>query len=139
MASQELKINGEKAASRQMVEHERVSGRPDYRPYSDEELVSTVISSSCWSGITPQYQFDDDTVTFFQQIAIADSRGFTDHSGLIIEPDEAERVFGKDVAANLKTNHHGNVVLYPQPTDNPDDPQNVNVHHVWQVIVQSGC
>ena len=126
MASQEPKINGEKAASRQLVEHERVSGRPDYRPYSDEELVSALLPLSCSSEIPPRHLSDNGTGTSSQQIAIADSRGFTDHSGLVIEPEEAERVFGKDVAVNLKTNHHGNVVLYPQPTDNPDDPQNVS-------------
>lgn len=50
-----------------------------------------------------------------------------------MEPEEAARVFGKDVAANLKLNHHGNVVLYPQPTDDPNDPQNVSVHQSWQI------
>lgn len=68
---------------------------------------------------------------FFEQIAIADSRGFTDHSGLVVEPEEAERVFGKEVAGNLKTNHHGNVVLYPQPTDDPNDPQNVSGRRIY--------
>jgi hypothetical protein len=33
--------NGEKAATGHMMEHERASGRPGFKPYSDEELVST--------------------------------------------------------------------------------------------------
>lgn len=67
------------------------------------------------------------------QIAIADSRGFTDHSGLVVEPQEAERVFGKEVASNLKLNQHGNVVLYPQPFDDPNDPQNVRGYHLYKI------
>lgn len=72
-----------------------------------------------------------------QQIAIADSNGFTDHSGLIVECEEAERVFGKEVASNLKTNKHGNVILYPQPFDDPNDPQNVNSRLIQKLVLGS--
>lgn len=57
---------------------------------------------------------------------MAEARGHPVSSGLVVEIEEAKRVFGEDVASKLKTNKHGNIVLYPQPTDNADDPQNVS-------------
>jgi hypothetical protein len=63
---------------------------------------------------------------YYIQNLIADSHGYKDHSGLVVEPAEAAKVFGEDVASKLKTNKHGNLILYPQPTDDPNDPQNVS-------------
>lgn len=38
---------------------------------------------------------------------------------------EARIEFGEDVANTLKLSEDGAVVLWPQPTDDPEDPQNV--------------
>lgn len=38
---------------------------------------------------------------------------------------EAKVEFGEAVAKNLKLSSDGLTVLWPQPTDDPEDPQNV--------------
>lgn len=38
---------------------------------------------------------------------------------------EARIEFGDDIAKALKLSEDGAVVLWPQPTDDPEDPQNV--------------
>ncbi|KAJ7255229.1 major facilitator superfamily domain-containing protein [Mycena rebaudengoi] len=43
---------------------------------------------------------------------------------LVIDPEEAKIEFGEAVAARLKLTPDGTKVLWPQPTDSPDDPQN---------------
>ncbi|KAF7358629.1 MFS general substrate transporter [Mycena sanguinolenta] len=43
---------------------------------------------------------------------------------LVIDPAEAKVEFGESVAARLKLSRDGTKVLWPQPTDSPDDPQN---------------
>ncbi|KAF7348494.1 MFS general substrate transporter [Mycena venus] len=43
---------------------------------------------------------------------------------LVIDPEEAKLEFGEDVASRLKLSSDGTKVLWPQPTDSPDDPQN---------------
>ncbi|KAJ7753587.1 MFS general substrate transporter [Mycena maculata] len=43
---------------------------------------------------------------------------------LIVDPKEAQIEFGKDVAARLKLSEDGTTVLWPQPTSDPEDPQN---------------
>ncbi|KAH9922445.1 MFS general substrate transporter [Amylocystis lapponica] len=43
---------------------------------------------------------------------------------LVIDPEEARREFGDDIAKQLKLSRDGTKVLWPQPTDDPDDPQN---------------
>ncbi|KAJ7127881.1 MFS general substrate transporter [Mycena epipterygia] len=43
---------------------------------------------------------------------------------LIVDPKEAQNEFGKDVAARLKLSSDGTSILWPQPTSNPEDPQN---------------
>ncbi|KAF7358628.1 MFS general substrate transporter [Mycena sanguinolenta] len=43
---------------------------------------------------------------------------------LVIDPAEAKIEFGESVAARLKLSSDGTKVLWPQPTDSPDDPQN---------------
>ncbi len=42
---------------------------------------------------------------------------------------EAAIEFGEDVARSLKLSKDGKTVLWPQPTDDPEDPQ--NVRHVF--------
>ncbi|KAH9821125.1 major facilitator superfamily domain-containing protein [Melampsora americana] len=43
---------------------------------------------------------------------------------LIIDPLEAEAEFGSELAANLKLDETRKIILWPQPSDSPDDPQN---------------
>ncbi|KAG6877150.1 hypothetical protein C0992_010680 [Termitomyces sp. T32_za158] len=43
---------------------------------------------------------------------------------LIIDPEEAKIELGETIASQLKLNKDGTKVLWPQPTDSPDDPQN---------------
>ncbi|RDB18688.1 Efflux pump rdc3 [Hypsizygus marmoreus] len=43
---------------------------------------------------------------------------------LIIDPEEAKVELGEDVASRLKLTSDGAIVLWPQPTDSPLDPQN---------------
>ncbi|KAJ7322868.1 MFS general substrate transporter [Mycena albidolilacea] len=43
---------------------------------------------------------------------------------LVIDPEEARVEFGESVASRLKLSADGTKVLWPQPTDSPDDPQN---------------
>ncbi|KAI0039273.1 MFS general substrate transporter, partial [Auriscalpium vulgare] len=48
-----------------------------------------------------------------------------EHAGrLIVDPEEARLEFGEKVAARLKLTEDGTKVLWPQPTDSPEDPQN---------------
>ena len=39
---------------------------------------------------------------------------------------EASREFGEKVASRLKLTKDGSKVLWPQPLDDPEDPQNVS-------------
>lgn len=48
---------------------------------------------------------------------------------LVVDPAEARVEFGDKVADRLKLSVDGTVVLWPQPTDNPEDPQNVSLLH----------
>ncbi|KAJ7168362.1 MFS general substrate transporter [Mycena crocata] len=43
---------------------------------------------------------------------------------LVIDPEEAKIEFGEAVASRLKLSRDGTKVLWPQPTDSPEDPQN---------------
>ncbi|KAJ7229561.1 major facilitator superfamily domain-containing protein [Mycena haematopus] len=43
---------------------------------------------------------------------------------LIVDPKEAEKEFGSELAALLKLSEDGMSILWPQPTSNPEDPQN---------------
>ncbi|CCM05347.1 uncharacterized protein FIBRA_07561 [Fibroporia radiculosa] len=43
---------------------------------------------------------------------------------LVIDPKEARVEFGEDVARRLKLSSDGTKVLWPQPRDDPEDPQN---------------
>jgi hypothetical protein len=40
---------------------------------------------------------------------------------------EARVEFGDEVASRLKLSPDGKTVLWPQPTDDPEDPQNVRL------------
>lgn len=44
--------------------------------------------------------------------------------------------FGEVVAARLKLSEDGSMVLWPQPYDDPNDPQNVRVY--WRVGLDPG-
>ncbi|KAI0826521.1 MFS general substrate transporter [Trametes gibbosa] len=43
---------------------------------------------------------------------------------LVVDPEEAKIEFGEQVAKKLKLSDDGTKVLWPQPTDDPGDPQN---------------
>ncbi|KAI9058027.1 MFS general substrate transporter [Trametes sanguinea] len=43
---------------------------------------------------------------------------------LVVDPEEAKIEFGEAVAKKLKLSKDGTKVLWPQPTDDPEDPQN---------------
>ncbi|KAJ3479033.1 hypothetical protein NLI96_g9347 [Meripilus lineatus] len=43
---------------------------------------------------------------------------------LVVDPEEAKIEFGEAVASRLKLSKDGTKVLWPQPTDDPEDPQN---------------
>ncbi|KZT10572.1 MFS general substrate transporter [Laetiporus sulphureus 93-53] len=43
---------------------------------------------------------------------------------LVIDPEEAKVEFGEEVARHLKLSKDGSKVLWPQPRDDPEDPQN---------------
>ncbi|KAG9311613.1 hypothetical protein JVU11DRAFT_7823 [Chiua virens] len=43
---------------------------------------------------------------------------------LVVDPQQAKVEFGEDVASRLKLSEDGTIVLWPQPTNDPNDPQN---------------
>ncbi|KZT10568.1 MFS general substrate transporter [Laetiporus sulphureus 93-53] len=43
---------------------------------------------------------------------------------LVVDPEEAKVEFGERIAKKLKLSADGSKVLWPQPTDDPEDPQN---------------
>ncbi|KAI0938838.1 hypothetical protein AcW1_001528 [Taiwanofungus camphoratus] len=43
---------------------------------------------------------------------------------LVVDPEEAKIEFGEEFAKRLKLSRDGTKVLWPQPTDDPEDPQN---------------
>ncbi|KAF9564530.1 MFS general substrate transporter [Agrocybe pediades] len=43
---------------------------------------------------------------------------------LVLDPAEAREEFGEEIASKLKLSPDGKYVLWPQPTDDPADPQN---------------
>ncbi|KAF8480331.1 major facilitator superfamily domain-containing protein [Russula ochroleuca] len=43
---------------------------------------------------------------------------------LVLDPNEARIEFGDTVASRLKLSPDGKIVLWPQPADDPEDPQN---------------
>jgi len=56
------------------------------------------------------------------------------HAGsLVLDPVEARVEFGDEVASRLKLSPDGKTVLWPQPTDDPEDPQNWSE---WRKTVQ---
>lgn len=58
--------------------------------------------------------------------ALAELHGYHERRAgrVVIDPAEAEREFGVEVARKLKLNKSGTKILWPQPTDDPLDPQN---------------
>jgi MFS family permease len=43
---------------------------------------------------------------------------------LVVDPEQAKVEFGEAVASQLKLSNDGTMVLWPQPEDDPNDPQN---------------
>ncbi|KAI0826479.1 MFS general substrate transporter [Irpex lacteus] len=48
----------------------------------------------------------------------------TNAGRLVIDPAEAKIEFGEEIAEKLKLTEDGSIVLWPQPRDDPEDPQN---------------
>jgi hypothetical protein len=48
---------------------------------------------------------------------------------------EAYIEFGDTVASRLKLSADGTIVLWPQPTDDPEDPQNVRLHLIGDHVI----
>ncbi|GAA5996418.1 hypothetical protein JCM5350_005464, partial [Sporobolomyces pararoseus] len=56
---------------------------------------------------------------------IQEAKGFKPTDGrLVVDPAEARVEYGEEIASKLKTNRKGTKILWPQPTDDPNDPQN---------------
>ncbi|CAK5272838.1 unnamed protein product [Mycena citricolor] len=83
------------------------------QPMSDTEKNFAVNSS-------PGIPFDDDHHSSKDPFAL---RAHT-AGRLVIDPAEARLEFGDAVAARLKLSADGKTVLWPQPTESPEDPQN---------------
>ncbi|GAA5979068.1 hypothetical protein JCM10908_002794 [Rhodotorula pacifica] len=57
--------------------------------------------------------------------AIQEAHGFKAEAGrLVVDPEEARIEYGEEVASRLKRNRRGDKILWPQPSDDPNDPQN---------------
>ncbi|KAJ7198622.1 major facilitator superfamily domain-containing protein [Mycena haematopus] len=54
---------------------------------------------------------------------------------LVVDPEEAKVEFGETFASRLKLSADGTKVLWPQPTDSPDDPQNWSDRHKSLLLV----
>ncbi|EPQ53482.1 MFS general substrate transporter [Gloeophyllum trabeum ATCC 11539] len=57
---------------------------------------------------------DIDLTTFHERVA----------GRLVVDPEEARIEFGDEIASRLKLSRDRKKVLWPQPTDDPEDPQN---------------
>ncbi|KAJ9120502.1 hypothetical protein QFC24_005175 [Naganishia onofrii] len=57
---------------------------------------------------------------------VQESHGVFDHSDgrLVVDPEEAKIEYGEEIASKLKVSKDGRYVLWPQPSDRADDPQN---------------
>ncbi|KZT22764.1 MFS general substrate transporter [Neolentinus lepideus HHB14362 ss-1] len=62
---------------------------------------------------------------------------YEDRAGrLVVDPQEARIEFGDAVASKLKLSKDGTKVLWPQPSDDPEDPQNwSNLRKTVQLII----
>ncbi|GAA5826175.1 hypothetical protein JCM11251_007194 [Rhodosporidiobolus azoricus] len=57
--------------------------------------------------------------------AVQEAQGFKPDDGrLVVDPAEARVEYGEEIASRLKTNRKGTKILWPQPTDDPNDPLN---------------
>ncbi|KAH9810227.1 major facilitator superfamily domain-containing protein [Melampsora americana] len=54
---------------------------------------------------------------------------------VIIDPNEAHIEYGEALASQLKLDETGTMILWPQPDDNPDDPQNWPSQKKLQILI----
>ena len=47
---------------------------------------------------------------------------------------EAREEFGNEVTSKLKLTKDGRFVLWPQPSDDPEDPQNVRLSFLSEIL-----
>ncbi|GAA6061104.1 hypothetical protein JCM10212_006135 [Sporobolomyces blumeae] len=61
----------------------------------------------------------------YKLAAVQEAQGFKPADGrLVVDPAEARIEYGEEIASKLKTNRKGTKILWPQPSDDPNDPQN---------------
>ncbi|KAJ9116768.1 hypothetical protein QFC24_006659 [Naganishia onofrii] len=62
---------------------------------------------------------------------VQETHGIFDHSDgrLVVDPEEAKIEYGEEIASKLKLTKDGKYVLWPQPSDRAEDPQNVSLSH----------
>lgn len=54
---------------------------------------------------------------------------------VIVDPDEARIEFGEALASQLKIDETGKMILWPQPDDSPDDPQNWTSQKKLRILI----
>ncbi|KAL0575223.1 hypothetical protein V5O48_006739 [Marasmius crinis-equi] len=64
---------------------------------------------------------DDDLAVFHER----------DAGRLILDPEEARIEFGEALTSRLKLTKDGKTILWPQPRDDPADPQNVSIRRCF--------
>ncbi|KAF8500306.1 MFS general substrate transporter [Russula emetica] len=79
---------------------------------SDFNEKTTVVESQ-------KYPSEIDLTTYHEECA----------GRLVLDPKEARIEFGDTVASRLKLSPDGKIVLWPQPSDDPEDPQNWSEWH----------
>jgi hypothetical protein len=86
-------------------------------------------SKSSHKPRTDDGEEDEDVFTPESLSAEADKHGFHEHRAgrLVIDPNEARAEYG-EIADRLKLSKDGRFVLWPQPTNRPEDPQNVGAN-----------
>ncbi|QRV93905.1 major facilitator superfamily transporter [Ceratobasidium sp. AG-Ba] len=65
----------------------------------------------------------DSRISAIKRLHDGQDHGVDGHR-LVVDIEEAEREYGKDVSAALKTARDGRTILWPQPRDDPNDPLN---------------
>ncbi|KAH9974780.1 MFS general substrate transporter [Lactifluus volemus] len=81
-------------------------------PSEDEKTVSAKLSAEV--SASDRNFLDIDLSTYHENCI----------GRLVLDPSEARIEFGNKIASRLKLSSDGKTILWPQPTDDPEDPQN---------------
>ncbi|PIL27347.1 MFS general substrate transporter [Ganoderma sinense ZZ0214-1] len=92
---------------------------------SDAELEKNATASTVVLDVVEKGDRDRESTSQLQ-VEEFDFLSYHEHNAgrLIVDPEEARREFGDAVADRLKLSQDGTKVLWPQPLDDPEDPQN---------------